>query len=199
MKSIVAGALLAFLGFASSAQAALTIVVPNVNLAPNTPNQPVTVAVNGGDMVTGVVVDAVLGNGSAAGVEPIFQSFDFTTGTMFSDTAAHPGTKIGGTVGGVPQDAQVSYALNTQNDTVAASGNFITLFISTVNLTSGTYALSLGNTEIGQDTHFLLPGGASDQPLITNGTITITAIPEPSSMLALLAGGLLLVRRRRAA
>src|SRR5438270_679246 len=123
-KFVVAG-LAAMLGLAGSANAALTIVVPtNFQLQPNMANQPVTLSVSGGDQVSNIDLKAVLGDGTGPNPEPIFQSFNFViNGSIWADTATHPGTQTGGPIpaSGGP-DAQTSYSLNTQNDSVAANG-----------------------------------------------------------------------------
>jgi hypothetical protein len=191
MKSIVAGAFLAFLGLASSANAALTITVPNVTLLPNTDHQAVMIPVSGGDQIAGVSVHAVLGDGTGPGVEPAFVGHDFLTGTIFS---GHSGFEQNPS--DPPSITEPGFALLNQGETVAASGNFITLFISTIGVPDGTYALRLGNGSPAGNTEFDLNGGATVVPVIINGSVSI---PEPSSMLVLVSGGLLLVRRRRVA
>ncbi len=189
-----------FLIIAAAARPSLAtpvISVGNYTLQPNQPNQTITLTVNGGDLVTGFKLDAVLGNGSTAGTEPVFQSVGLGTGTLWT---AHPDTTvIGGPISGLPQDVQASITYNTSGETAAASGNLVILTIDTTgfNTNGQSFPLSLKSTEIGEDSQFIGSGGAAILANITNGSITIQA-PEPGTMALLALAIPLLSRRHRA-
>jgi hypothetical protein len=170
--------------------------VGNISLLPNTANQVVTLVVSGGDLVTGFKLDAVLGNGTASGAEPKFQSIGFASPTIWT---AHPVTITGGPVSDtVAQDAQASVVFTASGDNVAAAGNLVTLTIDTTGFGAGTsFPLNLKATEIGEDSYFFGTGSTAIPASITNGTITLVATPEPTCPLLLGAAATLWMRRRR--
>lgn len=177
------------------AKATPTINVGSINLLPNTANQAVMLVVSGGDSVTGFKFDAVLGNGTASGAEPTFQAVGFGSPTIWT---AHPATVLGGPATGAIQDAQSSIVFNTAGDAVAAAGNLVTLTIDTTGFPAGTsFPLNLKSTEIREDSQFIGAGGSVIPATITNGTINIVAVPEPTCPVLLGATAAFCLRRRR--
>jgi hypothetical protein len=77
------------------------------------------------------------------------------------------------------QFAQASVVLDNADRTVSSNGPIVRLSISTVGIFSGDYELNLTGTEIGQDSDFILPGGGSFVPNITNGRLRV--VPEPNA------------------
>jgi hypothetical protein len=193
----IAAAATAALAFAGIASAAPIITVGAHNLLPNTPNQPVTISVSGGDAVQGVnfevqVADggpeagAALGNGSHID-GPSIQSVDILTGTIFGPNNTGPG----GAGGVVPQFYEAT--TTTASSTVSANGLLATILLDTTGFTSGTFELRLANTVNGTTDFSGVPA------TITNGSVSI--VPEPGT-LGLAGVGIasgLLARRRRAA
>lgn len=177
---------------AVSAQAALVINVPNVQLQPNQAGQIVTLNVTGGDSVTGFKLNAQIGNNGVATSTPVFGAADFSVGVWVGKLD----TVTGGPVGGAERYMQSSVVLNTSGDTVNASGQLVNLTISTIGINSGSFPLKLAGTDIGQDSVFIGTGGVNIPATITNGSITV-AVPEPASLSVLGLGGLLLARRRK--
>lgn len=172
-----------------------TIKVGSISLLPNTPNQVVTLVVSGGDIVTGFKLDAVLGNGTASGAEPKFQAVGFGSPTIWT---AHSATVFGGPIAGMTQDAQASVVFNSAGDSVAAAGILVSLTIDTTGFAGGTsFPLSLKTTEIGEDSQFIGSGGGAIPASVTNGTINVVSVPEPSCLLLLGAAAALGMRRRR--
>ncbi len=184
---------------ASHAFAGLMISVGNYNLAPNEAGQTITLSVSGGDQVTGFNLRAQLGDGLGPNPEPIFQAVGFSGGIW----NAFPTIVAGGPVSGAPQYAQASVVFSTTGESVAASGDLVTITLDTTGLYSGTYSLDLANTDIGADSAFIGTGGSDLAAAITNGSVTIASVPEPSSLTLVWIGcGVLflcwLARMRRA-
>ena len=149
------------------------IDVGSYKLAPNTPGQTITLSVSGDSQVTGFNLRAELGDGLGPNPEPIFQAVGFSGGIWdaFSTTVA------GGVVGAHHQYAQASVVFNATGESVAASGNFVTLTLDTTGLYGGTYALDLADTDIGADSVFIGNGGSDLPATITNGSVTIITPP----------------------
>lgn len=191
-------ALAACIALASTtALAEPTINVGTFTLLPNTANQTITIPVTGGDSVTGFNLRSQIGDGTGPEVEPIFQSVDFGTGTIW---AGHSSTSLGGPVTGALSDAQASVVLNNPGDSVQALGGLVNFTISTVGVAPGSYPLLLSGTEIGLPSVFIGNQGVDIPALINNGTINVASTPEPCvlSLMALGGAGILLRRRRSA-
>jgi hypothetical protein len=133
--------------------------------------QVVEIYATGTDLVTGFNLQAQLGNGVAPPPEPIFQSIDFSGGLW----DAYPHTVMGGPLAGAEMYAQASVAFN-EGVQVVANGLIATLVIDTSGFAIGeSFALKLSDTDIGQDSDFIVSGGGSLAPQITNGTINIVS------------------------
>jgi hypothetical protein len=181
---------------ASAARAELTITVGNNQLQPGV-NNIVPIYVHGGDAVDTVQIECQIEDGALHGpiTAPTIGELDLVTTTSF-------GTPIFGSnyfSQTPPLTGVINYWLATRgtitNDmTVSAEGLLATVTISTVNFTSGSWALKLTGTRNGSTTF------GETQPTISNGTIFISdTVPEPATGLLLAAGAALLLRRRRAA
>ncbi len=179
----------------TTALAVPAIDVGTFTLLPNTANQTITIPVTGGDAVTGFNLRAQIGDGTGPEVEPIFQSVDFGTGTIW---AGHSSTSLGGPVTGALSDAQASVVLNNTGDSVQALGGLANFTISTVGVAPGSYPLLLSGTQIGLPSVFIGNQGVDIPASITNGTINVTPEPGALCLMALSGAGILLRRRRTA-
>jgi hypothetical protein len=139
-------------------------------LAPNRAGQTITLVVSGGSQVTGFNLRAQSGDGLGPNPEPIFQAVGFNGGIW----DAFPTTVVGGPVSGAPQYAQASVVFSATGESVAASGNLVTLTLDTIGLYSGTYSLALANTDIGADSVFIGSGDSDLPATITNGLVKIS-------------------------
>jgi len=191
----VFGASFFVVAFAAIANATPAIDVGTYTLLPNTSGQTITLTVSGGDAVTGFNLRAQINDGTGPQSEPIFQAVSFNGTTIWD---SHPSTTTGGTLPTAPSDAQGSVVLNNIGDSVSASGNLVTLTISTAGISSGSFPLLLKNTQIGVDSAFIGPQGAVIPANITNGTLNVAAAPEPSvSALFFVVVAVGLLRRRQ--
>jgi hypothetical protein len=171
----------------SLSHAAFILNVGNFNLLPNTANQKIQLNITstapGTDpLVTGFKLKAQTGDGASAGAEPLFTNVLYNgSGSIWN---AFPTTLIGSTfnengIDGPGQFTDISVIFSPANN-VAANGLLVELVFSTVGLSSGTYPLLLANSQQGEDSSLVLTGGAGVPIQITNGNLTIQAIPEPS-------------------
>ncbi len=160
-------------------------------LLANTSGQSITLTVSGGDDVTGFNLRAQINDGTGPQNEPVFQAVSFNGGTIWD---AHPSTTQGGELLMGTSDAQSSVLFNNLGDSIPASGNLVTLTISTAGIPSGSFPLLLSGTEIGLDSDFIGSHGTIIPASITNGTINVTPAPEPAMsgfIFAVAAAGLL--------
>lgn len=145
--------------------------------------------------VTGINVKAQLGDGLGALPEPIFQAVDFTAGMW----DGYDNTVVGGPVNGAEQFVQASVVFDESGRSQVADGLLVSFLIDATGFSSGdVFDLKLVSTQIGSDTDFVLAGGSSFNPTISNGRITVSSVPEPSSLASI--GLLFLVsalRRKR--
>jgi len=189
-RNILVGAASALL-LAAGAQAALVINVPNATLQPNQANQVVSLFVTGGDAATGFNLRAQIGDNNSSATTPAFTSADYNVGIWLDKLS----TVTGGPAGvPIKKYMQSTIVLNTGGDTVTGSGQLVNLVVSTVGITSGTFALKLSGTDINADTVFIGSGGIDLFASITNGSISV---PEPSCLGILGLGAATLLARRR--
>jgi len=207
-------------GLATVAMATPTIVVPNVALLPNTPNQVILITVTGSpsDQVGGVnfIIDVAQGKGN--GVATSGLNATQTSGpkiTAVDITGA--GTVFGPNNTGVqnlmaPQTLpweKAAFGTSTTAGTVTANGLLARVTIDTTGFSQitnanggvgGVWQLRMKSMTV-QD-----GGGATDfagvPATITNGSITLVSVPEPASVvLGLFAAaglGAVALRNRRA-
>ena len=144
--------------------------------------------------ITGFNLRAQLGDGLGAQPEPIFTEVDYSSGLF----AGLPVTITGGPLAGNEQFIQGSVVFNNTGDAVAPNGLLATVTIDATGFGAGeTFDFLVAGTDIGQDSDLILSGGGSLVPTIANGTITISAIPEPGTASCLLAVGAAIACRRR--
>ena len=182
--------LLLFFVIATPGVADTSIDVGTHELLPNTANQPISIFAMGDDQVRGFNLRAQIGDGMGPIVEPTFDDVDFNLGIW----DAFAKTTLGGPVEESKQFAQASVAFDNLGDTVAADGLVATIMVSTIGLEEGTFDLLLSGTEIGENSDFIVVGGGTFQPTITNGTIRI--VPEPTGAFGFLMCLALVIRRR---
>ncbi len=162
------------------AQAQPNISLETYYLQPNQAGQTVSINVTGAAPVEGLELNARIGGGTSG---PIFEHVDILTETIFASN----NTGIFGAGYIHPRDAYLG--TTTLSGYASTDGLLATLTIDTTGLFDGQYGLSLINTLEGR-TNFA--GVYTD---ITDGSIVI--VPEPTSLMIILAGSGLLIRRRR--
>jgi hypothetical protein len=177
---------------AADPAAAATIDVGNHLLLPNTPGQVFTIDVAGGDLVQGVdfFLQVADGGPEAAGFEdgPEITGVDILDGTIFDGN--HTGEAAGGPL--IPQFWQSG--TTTLTGTVAAEGLLATVTIDTTGFFAGSWELLAKDTLMG-DSNFPTTGVTTN---VTNGRLTISEIPEPSTLaLGLVLAGLGCLHGRR--
>ena len=163
---------------------AASIDVGSHLLQPDTPNQPIVIAIvpGAGDPTTrGINLRAQIGDGNGAGVEPVFQG---TLGTLegLDLTGSIWGDLVGGSTvsgNGVPRTGfgslgSADLTSNNPSENVAADGKLLTLLIDTTGFSApGTFDLNLSETALG-NTSLIADDGRPLAPLdITNGLIKI--------------------------
>ena len=168
---------------APTAWSASWIVVGTHHLFPDQADQSILIFATGDGGVRGFNLRAQLGDGLLGNDEPVFESIDFGGGIWdaFARTVLQTNP-----LPGAEQFFQPSVVFDNTGDTVPPEGLIATLRISTEGIHSGTFPLALANTDIGEDSDFILVGGASEVPTITNGMIVI--IPEPGTAWLLFTG-----------
>jgi hypothetical protein len=191
MRDALFTAIVAVFLLAGTASAAPIINVGSHDLQENTPGQVIYLQVTGTEDVTSFNLRAQIGDGTGPNAEPVFETISFGGGMW----GAHANTVTGGPIGSAQQFAQASVAFNTSVD-VPASGLLVSLTIDTTGFFDGdSFDLLLKDTQIGADSDFVVIGGGTLAPEITNGTINV--VPEPASMSLLALGGLMALRRRK--
>jgi hypothetical protein len=159
------------------ARGALIIDVGDHILQANQAGQQIQIFVSGGDQVQGLNLNAQIHDGSDAAVAPVFQNVDIVTGTIFAGNHNPPNH-----IGDLPR-IQV-WSMTTASGTVPAQGLLATFTINTTGLFAGTWDLRLRDTLNGH-TDF-----AGTPATITNGSISIAVIPEPSVLALVCVAGL---------
>jgi len=165
----------------------VAVALPNINVGthyvlPNQAGQTISIYVTGAALVQGLEFNVQIGGGTSG---PTFQNVDILTGTIFAGALNNTGINIASYIH--PRNAYQG-TTTPGSTTVSTNGLLATLTIDTTGLYSGEYSLSLINTDEGR-TNFA--GVYTD---ITDGSLVI---PEPTSLLIILASSGLLIRRRR--
>ena len=182
-RVVISGLLLTILFLARPVCANIVINVGNISLAPNEAGQQREVYVStdsGTTDVEGLEFYVRVGAGDGSVIGPTISGLDVVgDSTLFSTNNSGP------TYPDVlPQfrDAFVTTATGSVPITTSPVGLALVTF-DTTGLSSGSWALSLSSpTEYGFVTNF-----APTNAVITDGTITINNVPEPS-MLVMLGG-----------
>jgi hypothetical protein len=138
-------------------------------LLPDTPNQRVQIFSTQDVQITGLNLRVQLGDGTGAGVEPVFNGMDFT-GSVFEGAAT---TVSGGPVTDFEQFLQGSIVFNSTGQSASANGLLATLLIDTTGISTGDFELSFAGTEIGADSVFILPGGTEQSAGLTEGVLRV--------------------------
>lgn len=165
----------------------VVVNVGDLQLAPNTPNQKRDIFVSGdGDQVFGVDFYARIGDGITVPGGPRLTAVDVIGASGYQPTM-FTGNNTG--QGGEIRSYYVVATTTTNHDTVSATGRLATLTFDTTGVTSGSWALSLmtptpDNTPMDFVDVF---------PTINNGTVSITPVPEPSTIAALVSGGICMI------
>ena len=167
------------LGVAAGAGAIPNIIVGTHTLNANQAGQTIEIYVTGGDDVQGLEFNVRIGEGVAG---PIFEDVDIFTGAIFAGHEANHYTSS------YVNDRDAYQGVTTTGGYVSAAGLLATLTIDTTGLYSGEYNMSLIDTVEGR-TNF-----AGVYVDIADGSIIV---PEPTSLMIILAGSGLLIRRRR--
>ena len=201
------GLLLAIaLGLTNVVHATAIISLTNYNVPTDTPSFSIPVNVSGGDTVTGGVFIFEISQGGIfpSTGSPSFVSVNMTTGGILAsaaeaDIATQFSTRTGNAT--VVNAASINYPTYTptsspaikvkegfllQNDnTVIATGLLGTLVVNTVGVPAGVYDLKITSMVTfqggGDTTAFTTPTGNASISF-TNGTITVTAVPEPTTL-----------------
>ena len=166
-------------GVAAVAGATPDIVVGTHRLIENKADQTIEIYVTGGDDVQGLEFDVRIGGGTSG---PIFEDVDIFSGAIFVAHEANHYTSS------YVNDRDAYQGVTTTGGYISTYGLLATLTIDTTGLYDGEYDLSLIDTTEGR-TNF-----AGVHVDITDGLIII---PEPTSMMIILVGSGLLIRRRR--
>jgi len=198
MQRKVGLAITLLFAIATMAHADSIIVVGAHNLLPNTPGQTIQVLVSSDvNNIQGMNFSAVIGDGGSifGGVDDVVPSMtaDILTGTIW---APHAANAVNQNPGGGFGVGLAAWSITTVNPPVlpvpGVNALLATLTIDTTGFTSGTWALSLDDPNVGTTDFAGIPIG------ITNGSITI--VPEPTSVvLGLFAAaglGAVAIRRR---
>lgn len=197
-------ATLTLLASLSSVNAAIIVNVGDHQLQPDKAGQEISIEVTASEedpQVVGFNLVAQLGDGTGVG-SPVFDgdpdsldAVDFSGGIWDAHTATTSGTAP---IGAAPQFAAASVTFNESNLSVMPNGVLATLRVDTTGIFEGEFDLRLAET-LGNPSNFILPGGVQEVPLVTNGTVQIAAVPEPSTATLILTGlvGLTIFRRLR--
>lgn len=199
------GAIAVGLLMASSAAQAAIINVGNYSFTANTGVKTISLFVNGTEQIAGEDFYAQLGDGGSfnggTNSKPSFSSVNIIAGTIFGSNntgasgdpspggnAAHPLIWVDGTTtgSGTVQLQSNSLLATLQIDTTSAPVGSYPLLLSGVAGSMGGFTTTLRNAS-----------GVAIPLTITNGTINIVSVPEPSAILALGVPTMLFLTRRQ--
>jgi len=202
MRKVALAFLILIFCMAEMAHAATSISVGNYVLLPNTPNQEIQIFVTGGDQIQGMNLNAQIGPDPSSAITPVFQ-YDANQHLVFPganlSTLLAPGSIFSPPAGFGENDVTFFPALwqagsATSSGTVAANGLLAKLYIDTTGFfplyTDQVWALNLFDT-IGGPTDWagsLFQGNEVPNPIITDGTIRIVGVPEPSAVVIAMFG-----------
>ena len=152
----------------ASSRADIVINVGDRVLLPNQSGQTIEILVTGGDQVQGLNFNIQIVGDLPA---PVFEDVDILTGAIFASNNSGANH-----VGDLPQ--LQAWSTTTQSGTVSAEGRLASVVVDTTGLLSGTWDLNMldtanGPTDFASDTLALS---------ITDGSITISAVPEPGNL-----------------
>ncbi|MCA9217171.1 MAG: PEP-CTERM sorting domain-containing protein [Planctomycetales bacterium] len=192
---------------ASQANAGIEMFADSYVLAPDTAGQVIDIMISsmaGDPKIVGANFNAQIPSGPVFdGPGGLLDAAQFSPGTIWT-----PSHHVSGFAPptGFPEFVTVSVTLDDLNQSVDASGVIARLVVDTTGLFSGTYDLLLKNdsSPFVFASNVVLEGGVELEPTLTNGTITINAVPEPSPLLLLSVAGCLggvcvFIRRWRSA
>ncbi|MEM9657360.1 MAG: hypothetical protein AAF961_03275 [Planctomycetota bacterium] len=190
-------ALLGFLPLPDRASADLVIEIGDIQLFENTANQVVPISVTGGDPVQGLNFNIQVADGGPEAPNGVMDGPAITgvdvigPGTIFNGN----NTGQGGNGLVLPQFAEA--ITTTSSGTVNAVGTLAFVTFDTTGFSAGSSFDLLLKGTLNSDTDF---AGVSAN--ITNGTISLVVVPEPSAFLyagaiAALAGGCVRLKQRR--
>ena len=186
---------LAMLVAPAASLAAPAINIGTISLEPNKANQIRAINVTSGDAIQGfdLVLQVADGGPEAAEFGGHIKGPAITAISVIApNTVFGPNNTGQGGVGmNYPQlwDATTT----TGSGSVAASGVIAQVTFDTTGLSSGNFPLLMTGTLLG-DSDFANPAIVGQ---FTNGTISIAAVPEPTSVMVIGVVGLLVVARRR--
>ncbi len=199
---LLAAALTIFLASAPAVRASLIIDLPDLTLQPNQAGQTFTISVqNDGPSVTlnGVELELLIGDGS--GVGPIFQAVSvIAPGTLFaSNNTGDRGA------GDLSNNQVFQRTTSTSSGTVTLdNGTFdlATVTFDTTGVSPGDYSWSPSDSPNGPS--FFTDSSGTVTPTLANGTLSVSAVPEPvngalavfGTLMAVIGGSRWLRRRR---
>ncbi len=178
---------------------AATITVGTHTLLANTAGQTIHISISGADHVQGMTSRVQIGDGGipvppgTSHSGPLISSLDALSGTIFSGGIQTP----------TPGNVFPQYREDVVDvaSIVTVSGLLMTLTVDTTGFDSGTWALTLKDNIGGLGNETFLNNGSHIPLDITDGFITIQAIPEPSMLplwgLLPVLGGVYFWRNRR--
>ena len=187
--------LLLILGLTSKVLAVGTadVTLGNYYLLPNKPNQTISIYVTGGAEVGALNFNLQSGNGGPAvgGTPgPVFTNLDLVDSTIFASDYETPLD-----LGSSPQVLTWDILTAEDGDYVAANGLLATVTVDTTGFSDGeTFPLLINHTLNGP-TNFVYDGITPVTSTLVDGMITI--VPEPSTLVLLAAGGVVLCGRMR--
>ena len=175
--------IVAMLAVVSVAQAGLVVDAGNWNLLPNQAGQQISVTISGsGNVTNATLVMEIIGSSS----KPIFTDGDIISGTIFASN--NTDAPVYDFIGSL---AYLDIATLTGTTSVNDNLLLANIIVSTVGITSGTYALKLTGTQWG-DTLV----GTDPVTSVSYLEGSINVVPEPVSLVLLLIGGILARRQK---
>lgn len=185
----------------SSLQADLVVTLgPEAQtLLPDAANQPVRILIatpNGTPVITGLQINAFIGDGYTGASEFTFSNpaVQYEDGSTFiwDSSDGSPATDAPD----FPSVLQSSYSLDLGKSILSPSGKLATVYVDTTGYTEGSFNLTLlgGNMGFGSLPSSYFTGSDFGAVSFPNpGVLSIAAVPEPSAALELSCIGILCV------